>query len=277
MGRYGVRGGKVGAEDLNLTDDMSVADDATFNGDVRCNLGATETFEITQAAMTENLKPLSVGAEVTDLTHGARQGAIYISVNRAATAALTGWDGNPDCGLKIQAYNRAASGANGGVRGIDVVARNRDAGTLSWLNTIYATAENSANTIVQATVGEFHMKNNGVISTAHYGVVIQDDSQGTGPADTIGLKITTGTIAPASGVRASAIKMTDADSTGWTNGISLAGHVANVLDFAAVDGTQGFKVATYTNNIVTANPDAYIKVDGNGTPYYIPVYATIPA
>ena len=75
----------------------------------------------------------------------ARQGAIFVGMSRSASYAMTGWDGNPDCGLKMQVYNRAANTtARGAVRGFDVLARNRDSvGSCVWLNGGYVCAENS--------------------------------------------------------------------------------------------------------------------------------------
>ena len=273
--RFGWHSGTLKCKNIVVDNDLTITGNISFGDASTDTLTVTGLMTVTQAAMAENTKVVDVEASPTDATHGARQGAIYISLNR--TVALTGWDGNPDCALKIQSYNRAISGANGGTRGIDVIARNRDSGTESWINGIYATAENSANTIASTSTAEFIMKNNGVVSTAHYGVVIQDTSQGTGPANTVLLKITTGTIAPASGIRAMALQIASADSTGFTNGISFGGNITNALDFAATNGSNGLFVATYTNNVVTANPSAYIKIDGNGTPYYIPAYATAPA
>jgi hypothetical protein len=227
--------------------------------------------------MTQNTKPLNLNATVTDVTAGARQGVEYISINRPATSALTSWDGNPDCALKIQAYNRAVNGTNGGTRGIDVTARNRDAGTESWIGAIYATAENSANTIVSASVGWFNMKNNGVISTSHYGVVIQDNSQGTGPTDTVLLKLTTGTIDPASGAVPKAMQIASANTAGFVTGLAFNGIITNAIGFNNTSGANGFTVGTFTNTVVDADPDAFIKIDGNGTPYYVPAYVTMPA
>lgn len=288
MGRYGLHNGNIKCKNLTMTGDLSVTGNftfgnastdaltvngaATFNANTSFVMTSTNVVALTHSAMTENLKPLSVSAEVTDLTHGARQGGLFISVNRAATAPLSSWDGNGDCGLKIQAYNRAANTtARGGVRGMDIVARSRDSGTLSWLNAAYLTAELSDGTADSATVAQAIMKNNGVISTAFYGLVVQDTSQGTSPADTVLLKLTTGSIAPASGARNKVIQITDADSTGFTNGISIgASHLTNVLDFSANDGSNGAKDGAAC--ATTSTSDGAVKIDVNGTPYYVPYY-----
>jgi hypothetical protein len=212
---------------------------------------------------------LKVDADTDDVANGVRQGALFIGLNRPSTNALTSWDGNPDCALKIQAYNRAANGSDGGTRGIDVNARNRDSGTESWINTIYATAENSANTIDTSTVGEFHMKNNGVVSTAHYGVLIQDDSQGTSSGATYGLYIYTANYNPGGG-RDAAIQINSQNTSGWTNGVGFDGVITNALNFADTDGTGGAKEVQATMDGDVA--DALIKIDIGGTAYYIPAF-----
>ena len=272
--RFGWHSGTVHCKNIIVESNMTISGNLNFGDASADTLSVTGLMTVTQTAMTENTMAVSVSGAVTDATHGARQGAIYIYMNRAVN--LTSWDGNPDCALKIQCYNRGVSGANGGTRGIDVTARNRDSGTESWINAIYATAENSANTIVSAYVAQFIMKNNGIVSTSHYGVVVQDTSQGTGPADTVLLKITTGTIAPASGIRNMALQITSADSTGYTNGISLAGPVTNALDFASIDGTNG---ATYSAGHYTSIGacDGKIRVDVGGNTLYIPAYVSIAA
>ena len=235
-------------------------------------LTGTETFSITHDAMTENLKPFSVGATVTDLTHGARQGAISIDLDREATSALSGWDGNPDCALKIQAKNRAVSGANGGTRGIDVNARCRDSGTESWINAIYATAENDGAGIANSSCAEFNTKSTAAISGDQVGVRIHDQSTVPVTGDHYGLKFT----AQYNITREHAIHVGSTLGT-WTNALTFDGNVTNVLDFIATDGTNGYTIGTFTNNVVAANPDGFVQIDGNGTPYYVPAYATLPA
>jgi len=214
----------VGTADIRLSNGNTIGDTINFS-----------------ATMTENTKPLQISATTDDTTHGVRQGAIYIGLNRESTNALTAWDGNPDAALKIQANNKANNtSARGGVRGIDVNARNRDAGTLSWLNAISATAENSANTIDSAYVAQFNMKNSGVISTSHYGVVIQDQSQGTSPADTVLLKLTTADDwAAASGARASAIQIRTgtSDTGGYTYGLDMNGATIGTAEIRMKGGT----------------------------------------
>jgi hypothetical protein len=281
MGLYKLHNGELKIDNLTVYDVLNFGDvsadtftvngAATFKAPVTATLTGTNTVTVTQAAMTENLKAVSVSGSISDTTHGARQGVIAISLERPNTSILASWDGNPDCALKISAVNKANSVANGGTRAIDASARNRDAGTESWINCAYLTAENSANTIVTSEVARLIMKNNGIVSTNHLGLIVQDTSQGSGPENTVAIQVTTGTIAPATGIRNKAIEVTDADSTGWTNGISLSGsHLTNVLDFSAADGSNGAKDSAAC--ATTSVSDGAIRIDVNGTPMYVPYY-----
>jgi hypothetical protein len=177
----------------------------------------------------DNSKPLAINAYPSIISAGARQGALYIGLDRIATYPLTSWDGNPDCALKIQATNRAVSGANGGTRGLEVTARNRDSGTESWIIGSYISAVNSANTIGTATAGQF-ITDQGGVTTNTYGVVIQDVSQGTS-TNTYPLRITTGAINPASGARSAVINIASKDTAGFTN---LIYAESTTLDCATV-------------------------------------------
>lgn len=57
-----------------------------------------------------------------------------------------------------------------------------------------------------------------------------------------------------------------------TNGVSFAGTVTNAFDFASDDGTNGAKVADFAGAITVDDADAAIKIDINGTAYYIPAF-----
>ena len=234
----------------------------------------TGSIVMGKAAATENETVLEVGVAPTDLTHGVRQGALQVSLSRAADYALTGWDGNPDCAVKIYAYNRANSGSNGGTRALDIVARNRDSGGESWINTIYATAEHStgANNIANSTVAELHMKNNAVITSDQIGLLVQDDSQGTTNGDVYGIKIHTANYNPGGG-RTAAIYVNSQNTGGWTSGLLLDGVITNAMMFADTDGTNGatLKAGTYSGS---GNTIA-IRVTCGTVPYYLIAHATV--
>ncbi len=72
-------------------------------------------------------KGLIVEQAVKSGTQAFRQGAFSLEIERAAGEADATWDGNPDTGFKLRATSRATgnSAGEGGVRGLDVLARNR--------------------------------------------------------------------------------------------------------------------------------------------------------
>ena len=243
------------------------------NIDLNLASKGTGAVVIEKATATENEKVLEIGVAPTDLTHGVRQGALQISLNRAADYVLTGWDGNPDCAMKVYAYNRAVSGSNGGTRALDIVARNRDSGSESWINTIYATAEHStgAGNIANSTVAELHMKNNAVITSDQIGLLVQDDSQGTTNGDVYGIKVYTANYNPGGG-RTAAIYIDSQNTGGWTSGLLLDGVITNALKFADSDGTNGatLKAGSYSGG----GNEVKIAIDVAGVTYYIIAFAT---
>lgn len=243
----------------------------TFDSVSSSTAGFTFSDPITVSGnSTENTKQINMDIEVTDLTHGARQGALAIEVNRAADKVLTSWDGNPDCGLKIQAKNRAANGTDGGTRGIDVNARNRDSGTQSWINAIYATAEHDGSSLASMSGIEVNTKSTATLTGDAIGIRIHDQSTVAPTGNHYGLKLT----AQYNLTREFAL-FVDSDLGTWTNGLSFNGNVTNVLDFESSDGTNGAKTSVGANQYAITAPttaDGLIKVDIAGTSYWIPVF-----
>jgi hypothetical protein len=243
--------------------------DATSNVDTS---GSSVLSITSQMSVGDASKPISLTAYPTTVTAGARQGALAIAMSRTSAYKLTSWDGNPDCAIKVTNYNYGVSGTNGGTRGMDLTCRNRGGGTESWINGLYITCENStdAGTIAQSTVAEFHMKNNYIVSTTHYGVLIQDDSQGvTVPTNFAMLKINTANYAL---TRANAIWI-DSANAGFTNGVQFDGPITNALLFADTDGTNGatLKAGTYSGSGNTVA----IRVMVGAVPYYLIGFATV--
>lgn len=206
-------------------------------------------------------RPIYLNAYPSIADAGARQGALAISLNRLAANPLTSWDGNPDCAIKVQAYNTATNGSNGGTRGLDLVARNQT-GTESWVNGIYITAENKtgAGTIASAYTAQFNMKNDGVVSTSNFGVVIQDQSQGTNPTATAMLRLTTSTINPTSGAVPAAINIASKNTAGITN---LIYAESETLDCATVAS------GTYST------AEGYFTVKVGANTYRIPFFTGV--
>ena len=209
------------------------------------DLDASSSLAITtyMSAATASM-PISITAYPNLVTAGTRSGAINIAMTRLSTYPLISWDGNPDCGFKMSVYNSAANGTNGAVRGFDVTVRNTGSGaTCSWVNAMSLTAENKtgAGTIQTAYTAQFNIKNDGVVATSNYGVIIQDQSQGTNPAAMAMFRATTTTIAPASGAVPAVINVAAKNTSGFTYLLDLE---TDLIDTATVGGTVGGAAGT---------------------------------
>jgi len=240
--------------------------------------GATSGVYMEWDESADRLKLVGIEDEVLDvdvtphaLTAGERQGAINVYVNRTADYAMTSWDGNPDCGLKMQVYNRAVNTTSrGAVRGLDILARNRDSGSLAWINGGTVTAENSTGSGgVDSLYGfEVHVKNNGVASGTVCALRVYDESQSaTGTNYAISIDCTNNSPF----TREYCIHINSGASSGWTNGITFDGNITNVLDFADTDGTNG---ATYNSGgtYTPGNLKGKIQIDIGGNTMYLAAY-----
>jgi hypothetical protein len=249
-------------EHKDMVDKLTEIQDAInqiINGQVALNVGSLGITAVVPT--TDASKPVNVTSNPVSTSAASRQGAIYVNVDRVASYPFSTWDGNPDCGIKVQAVNRANSGTNGATRGIDINARNRDAGTESWLQGSAISITNSANTIQTASGGIFITDNGGVVAVELNGLIVQDVSQGTSALTNL-LKLTTGSIAPASGARNSAIDISAADGVGFTNAI-------------AFEHTTGIEGATQTDGMSVNTLKGKIAVKVGSTTYYVPFYQTI--
>lgn len=203
----------------------------------------------------DSSKPVVVNGVPTSVSAGARQGAILVGVTRASTSALTSWDGNPDTGIKVQARNNATNGTNGGTRGIDVNARNT--GSEAWVQGAYLTVTNSSGTVPDVT-GTTIVTDNGGSSTNTIPLIVQDTSQGSS-TNTYGIRITTGTINPATGARAAAINFATKDTAGYTHSFY----------FENGSGLEG----AYETGTTSGSEAGYIKVKIGATTLRIKTYA----
>ena len=169
------------------------------SGSVECySLAVASGMTLTNNYMTENLKGLNMAAQVSDATHGARQGVIYISLDRYT--ALTSWDGNPDCGFKVQVNNRVNCLTNGGVRALDILARARencawvktaeingrvDAGkTISALCPVHVRAEQYGTVSDQTCAMDLEISPEGPSATVEAGLIIRNSDASTSTAAT---------------------------------------------------------------------------------------------
>ena len=215
---------------------------------------------------------ISIEAEPIHVSQGARQGALKVSMTRYT--AMTGTDGNSDIAFKVACTNRAAGAGFNRIRAMEVTGEVRDAGSESqFVEAVqFCGKTRSGTTVVDVTVGRFLIDHGANGSGSIIGLQVQDVSQSaTGTMYGLVINSSSYVITREFGI------FIDSLAGSWTNAISLNGVIGNVLDFENVDGTNGLYVAVYTNNVVTANPDAYILIDGAGTPYYVPAYATQPA
>lgn len=113
-------------------------------------------FESEQAGGDEP-RTLQISASALAGNAGFRQGTLQISVDRVDGQAFKAvWDGNPDCALKIGATNRANNldGSNeiGGLRGLDLSARNRGT-NLAWVNAAHFGSRNDSGTTIDEVKG----------------------------------------------------------------------------------------------------------------------------
>ena len=188
--------------------------------------------------------PLNVLAYTSCTTAGVRQGVGSVSIYRASTDVLATWDGNKDIAMKISAYNSAANGTNGGTEGIEILARNTGTGATEGLvKGMNVTAENKtgAGTVQEMLTAMFTLKNNGVVATSNYGVVILEESQGTNPTATAMLRFTTATASPASGATPSVINVAAKNTAGFTYLFNLE---TDLIDTATAGGTVGSAAGT---------------------------------
>jgi len=250
-----------------------------FGSDNDCSLSFDgNKLILNRDAMTsgDSSMALQIDAEATSTTAGIRQGAMFISLERTSSYPLASWDGNPDCGLKMQINNRAANASGGAVRGLDISARNRDSGgTVTWANGAYIVAENSNGSggVTNLTGAEVHAKNNGVASGDVKVLRVYDESQSsTGTSYAIEINCTN----DSAFTREYCVYINSGASSGWTNGLTFDGNITNPLDFADTDGTNG---ATYSAGHygTLGNVDGKIQVDIGGNTLYIPCYASIAA
>jgi len=266
--RFGWHSGTLKCKDIVVQNDLEIQGDLAFGDATTDTLTVTGLMTVTQAAMTENTKAVDIDAEITDATHGARQGALKVELGRSIV--MTGSDGNPDTAVKIISsdYSDAGSGF-ARVRGMDLKAQNdgENANSSVFINAAYITAEcatgmaNSGN----MSVAELNMKNNGTIGGTNVGLLIQDQSQGATTGDTFGIKIAASNYAI---TREHAISIGATGGT-WTNILHVDDvNNTNLIMFDAVGGCLSADTGSPAGTTINK-----IKIDMNGTAGYIPVYA----
>jgi hypothetical protein len=202
-----------------------------------------------------------VTQEVLSGTAAFRQGALSVTINRAAAEADTAWDGNPDCGLKLAATNRATGNAvnEGAVRGIDVSARNRGT-NINWVNSAHFGSRNDSGMTAASITGlSLRIENYGDIADSIVGLDVNLSDENDGGTHTKhGILIRNTDLSAQTAVDA-AIKISHTSTNGFTA----------LIEAAAATG-DGFVASTSTP--ASAATHAMIVKTSSGLAY-IPCYA----
>lgn len=270
-------GAKIGVGDNYI--EISNAGVLSFHGAAKLSDESSEvdTFEslaLGKDTIAENDKSLDINESVTDLTHGARQGAIYISRNRPATSIMTASDGNPDCGIKIQVQNRSASKDYCRTRAMDILAECRDTGAGNfYLEGIYVAVKNRSGTEMNDSGNMIAIKaetNHNATGTCEViGININDITQSSTASALYGIKVTTGNYAI---TRTSVLYVSSANGS-WTNILHLADDNHTNLIKAAVEG--GAIGATRATPNQTAICDGSLVVLIGAKTLLIPLYNAV--
>ena len=197
-------------------------------------------------------------------TAGVRQGVLNVGINRASTDVLATWDGNKDIAMKINAYNYANNTTNGGVEGLEILARNTGTNAhVSLIKGMACTAENktgSGVTAVSMLSGELSLKNNGIVTTSMTCLQLTDESQGTNPATGVAmLRFTTGAASAAGGQSPAVINIAAKNTSGFP---FLIYAESETVDSAVVGG------GTYST------AEGYFKVKVGANSYRIPFFTS---
>lgn len=197
---------------------------------------------------------------------GFRQGALQIQMYRLSGQAFAAtWDGNPDEGLKVFAYNYANNldGVTriGAVRALNVQARNRGT-NISWVKAVEVNACNDSGKNTSELHGlHVRAENYGNVYTDVRGVDIEMSDENTTQAqERIGL----------------IIRNTDGSGMSAVETVFKITHVAASGGFTNLFKFGATTLDTYTGKITDAaslgNTLGYAKVDINGTPGRIPIF-----
>jgi len=245
---------------------VTVGGDLAING-ARINDGATGG----SGDFVESF--LLVEGDITGLGNGAYKAPTYgvkVSMSRdlGVNVAVAG---TSESAIKVDITNKAVGGqaATYVLRGMDINAKSRDTGVAGQIYGASITGESRSGTTVTDLYGaQISVAQGATTHTGNtVGLFIQDQSQAVDAARNYGLMIDTSAYAITRGYGI----YLNSGAGSWTNGLSFDGTVTNVLDFADTDGTNGALVAATT--ITTPESSAaIIRIDINGTAYYIPAY-----
>lgn len=269
---------------LPATDDTGAINfgDGTTDMDVKIFMGDTLNYFLTDVgaklvkilntqAGGDSPKGLLVDVDVLTGTSGYRQGAIQITIDRALGQEFTtGWDGNPDCGMKILANNRAnnldGAAEIGGIRALDAQARNRGT-NLAWVKAFEFNGRNDSGcTVDDLSVLHLRAENYGTVNDAIVALDVEMSSENDTSSPT-----------------KTAILVRNTDLSGMTavDTILKVSHTSTngFTYFVNFSGTSGESASTGTLTDSAAGDvlcDARIACAFNGTNYWIPLFNTAP-
>lgn len=209
-------------------------------------------------------RPLEMIYSAESATLGYRQGILNLQITRASDKAWgTGWDGNPDCALKMLASNYASNldGATrvGGVRALDIQARNRGT-NLAWVKTVEINGRNdSGMNVTDVVVVHIRAENYGNIFTSNIALDLEMSDENTTQSQTRTALQIRNTDASAMSAVNNLMKVSHSGTNGFTNfmycGASGDTYTAKVTAVASLGNTLG-----------------YLLVSIAGTPGRIPVF-----
>ena len=226
--------------------------------------GKRMTYKIT--TLGENDKGWAIEAEPGSLTKCARQGALYIEIERPSTKAMTGWGGNPDTALKIRATNRAANTTSRcGVRVLDCQARNRGT-TTAWVKAFDLGCRNDSGSQTDSLIAQhIRAENYGTIDTENTILDLEmSDENVTGSQIRTGIIIRS-TDASAQAAVENVLKISHTSTNGFTNLIHFNGATGDTIAAGSVKDSDNADIKA----------DYRIKCKINTTTIYLAAYDTV--
>lgn len=139
-------------------------------------------LKIVPISLTENVKAFYLDADINDLTHGVRQGAMRVDLDRESTSVMTGSDGNPDTAAYIQYNQRGVNASYARGRALNIVARARASSV--WIKGVTIGVRNDSGSVLSDILygAEIVMENYGSLATSAYfvGLAIQHQQEAAG-------------------------------------------------------------------------------------------------
>jgi len=174
----GIRADKVSATTLAVSGNSTLTGNLAVSGDLAKTKIAG--VRVSNASGYEDF--LKVSGDITGLAAGAKTYGINVEMTRPITSDTTGGDID-DAGLKIRIRNEADGNTAGNtLRGIDIQARNHDAGaTITNLNGgVVSVQTDSGGTTESAVALNAQTTLNGTVTTTHLGLDVRTFRQSAG-------------------------------------------------------------------------------------------------